>query len=557
MKPAVLAVVVLAALQSPEQLPRFRAGANLVTVDAYFSKSGAAVTDLKPEEIEILEDGSPQAIESFRLIQARPQSTVASPASPSRSPAPANTDASRTFVIFLDTWHVSKEGSSRASAPVSELLNRVVGINDRVGVMMPEMNARSLDLTSRTAALDRLMRDAKFWGQRDTVGDVDPREHDIELCYPDNDPQRPQYRGIAKEMIERRREQKTLRALDELIAHLGALGDERKFVVLLTEGWVLFRSNESLARVLDKEAPVPSQPAIGRGSQGGLMRPGAYDRGFSSCERERSMLAFVDHGLELRQMAQRANRANVSFYAIDPRGLTAFDDSIGPLRPAGPVEDRVRLSSRQGGLRELALNTDGAVVLDTNGVKAGVARMMADLSSYYVMQYYSTNSTLDGRFRSIAVRVKRTGVQVRARPGYLALTAEEARSMTGAPATPVVPAGATLLKKRVPVVALRRGPSTGLDYVRVDRAEFRRTERLRIEVELPENATNVSGKVLTNQQQEMKLPVTYTTTKSNGQTISIAEVVLSPLAQAQYVLRLFYEIGGNKEYVEYEFRIVP
>ena len=93
------------------------------------------------------------------------------------------------------------------------------------------------------------------------------------------------------------------------------------------------------------------------------------------------------------------------------------------------------MSSRQGGLRELAGNTDGAVVLNTNDVKGGVARMMADLGSYYLMQYYSTNTKLDGRFRSITVRVKRPGVQVRARPGYLAPTEAEARA-AGVPAKP-------------------------------------------------------------------------------------------------------------------------
>jgi VWFA-related protein len=141
-----------------------------------------------------------------------------------------------------------------------------------------------------------------------------------------------------------------------------------------------------------------------------------------------SLLAFVDHTMEMRQLAQRANRANVTFYAVDPRGLAAFDDSIGPMRPATPAQDRERMASRQGGLRELAVNTDGAVVLNTNDVKGGVRRMMADVGSYYLMQYYSTNPKLDGRFRSITVRVTRPGVQVRARPGYLAPTEAEART---------------------------------------------------------------------------------------------------------------------------------
>ena len=90
------------------------------------------------------------------------------------------------------------------------------------------------------------------------------------------------------------------------------------------------------------------------------------------------------------------------------------------------------MAARQGGLRELAGNTDGAVVLNTNDVKGGMARMMGDLWSYYLMQYYSTNTELDGRFRSITVRVKRPGVRVRARRGYRGRTAEELVSSASA-----------------------------------------------------------------------------------------------------------------------------
>ena len=550
----VLFVFVLKNVVAQEPLPRFRSGANLVDVDAYFTKNGTAVTDLKQDEIEILEDNKPQTIEALRLIRARSQSmraTVATGGKPAIVAQPAETN-SRTFVLFFDTWHVSKDGSRKAASPVSELLNRIVGVDDRIGVMTPDTNARSMDLTSRTSAIERMVRESTQWGLRDTVGDGDPRELDIRMCYPENDLHKPQFRGIAKAMIERRREQKTMRALDELVAHLGSLGDERKFVVLLTEGWVLFRQDESLARVLETDS-IPSEPAPGSGSQG-LRRPDAYDRGFASCERERSMLAFVDHAIELRQLAQRANRANVTFYAIDPRGLAAFDDSIGPLRPATPSEDVARLASRQGGLRELAGNTDGAVVLNTNDTKAGVARMMADLGSYYVMQYYSTNTRLDGRFRSITVRVKRPGVQVRARPGYLAPTEAELRRVTTT-RTPTLPAGVTAIRRRAPVVALRRGPSTGRDYVRAEQPQFRRTERLRIEVVLPTGAANVAGRVLTSVGQQLPLPVSYSTGETNGETVHIADVALAPLAAASYVLQLAYDVAGKKETVEYESKL--
>ena len=560
---ALVAILQVSQHFAQEPLPRFRSGANLVTVDAYFTNSGKPVTDLKRDEIEILEDGRPQVIETFRIVtpggQGGPR-TRPDPTTVAESRDAADDPDARIFVVFFDNWHVSTEGAAKAAAPVSELLNRVVGANDLVGVMTPDIPARSLTLTRRTEGIERAVRDTKTWGQRDRIDTIDPREREIDVCYPE-DPRRPRFRGVAKEMIERRREQKTLRALDELIQHLGGLRDERKFVVLLSEGWVLFRQNEQLAAILDPESPAPgAPPAIG--VEGGRLttdrdkNSAAYDRGFASCERERSMLAFVDHTIELRQLAQRANRANVTFYGVDPRGLAVFDDSIGPMRPATPQEDRTRMASRHGGLRELANNTDGAVVLNTNDVKGGVSRIMSDLGAYYLMQYYSSNPKLDGRFRSIAVRVKRPGVQVRARPGYLAPTEAEARAMTAAKAAPAA-AGATTLKRRIAMTALRRGPSTGLAYVKAEQPMFRRTERLRIEVEMPEGATNVTARVLTAQSQPMTLPVAYSATQVAGTTVGIADVTLAPLAAGSYSLELTFDVNGQKESAAYEFRIVP
>jgi hypothetical protein len=344
-----------------------------------------------------------------------------------------------------------------------------------------------------------------------------------------------------------------------LITHLGGLRDERKFVVLLSEGWVQFRQNDTLGAILEPGS-IPSLPAVG-GSSGraltGTVKAETYDRGFESCERERVRLAFIDHQLEIRQLAQRANRANVTFFAIDPRGLAAFDDSIGPLRPAIPPKDRERMAYRQGGLRELALNTDGAVVLNTNDVKGGVARIMAGLDAYYLMQYYSTNTKLDGRFRTISVRVTRPGVQVRARRGYLAPTEEEARAAGAATKPVTLPDGVERIKRKADMTALRRGPSTGLAYVKVTESRFRRTERLRLEVPIPQGATNAAGRILTSQKQTLPLVVAYSTQQINGKTVGVADVVLAPLAIGEYSLELSYDVSGQKESVAYEFRIIP
>ena len=558
---AVLAAASIA-LVAQEPLPRFRSGANLVTVDAYFSKDGKPVTDLRADELEILEDNRPQSIESFRTIGAPGQGAASSkpdPANVREMPSAAANPGSRLIVVYFDTWHVSSDGSLNGGPPLSAFLNRVVGANDLVGVTTPDMPARTLTLMRRTDGIERAVRDTAAWGQRDRIDTIDPREREIALCYPDGDPSRPQFRGIAKEMIERRREQKTLRALDELIDHLATLRDERKFVVLLSEGWVLFRQNDQLAAILEPDS-IPSPPparASGGRTSGGTVKPEAYDRGFASCERERSMLAFLDHSIELRQLAQRANRANVTFYAVDPRGLAVFDDSIGPIRPALPEQDRARLAARQGGLRELAGNTDGTVVLNTNDVKGGVTRIMGDLGSYYLMQYYSTNTKLDGRFRAITVKVKRPGVQVRARPGYLGPTEVEARARGVSATGSSLPAGVTPIARRTAVTALRRGPSTGLTYVRAADSRYRRTERIRVEVAIPDGAANAAGRVLTMQQQPTPLVVSYTSEQVNGQTIGIGEVILAPLAVGEYVLELSYDLNGRREVATYNFRIIP
>ena len=76
----------------------------------------------------------------------------------------------------------------------------------------------------------------------------------------------------------------------------------------------------------------------------------------------------------------------------------------------------------------MAAQTDGEAMLNTNDVGGAMKKVFADVGSYYLLSYYSTNQKLDGRFRRIRVEVKRQDVDVRSRPGYLAPTEAEARA---------------------------------------------------------------------------------------------------------------------------------
>jgi hypothetical protein len=153
----------------------------------------------------------------------------------------------------------------------------------------------------------------------------------------------------------------------------------------------------------------------------------------------------LDNEREFREIVDEANRANTSFYPIDPRGLAVFDTPLvrqdvggvpAPMTP--PSRDLALLRGRIASLRNLAEATDGLAIVDSNDLDRGLKRVVNDLTSYYLLGYYST-AKLDGKFHPITVRVKKPGVQVRARRGYLAATAAEATRAAkdaGGPPTP-------------------------------------------------------------------------------------------------------------------------
>jgi hypothetical protein len=125
----------------------------------------------------------------------------------------------------------------------------------------------------------------------------------------------------------------------------------------------------------------------------------------------------------MKQAIAGATRANVSFYSVDPRGLSGFEDAIDisgtPADNSLGVHtmlNETRLA--QDTLRTLSEETGGFAAINRNDYRDTFARIIRDNSSYYVLGYYSNDNRRDGRFRPVDVRVKRPGLQVRARKGY-------------------------------------------------------------------------------------------------------------------------------------------
>jgi VWFA-related protein len=412
--------------QQAQQPPVFRAGASFIRVDAYPTAGGKPVMDLTQADFEVSEDGVPQKVETFEhvVIQAPTvldRARAPEPNTVAQSREMVAESKARLFVLFLDTYHISREGALNSRAALTRFLYGALGPDDLIAVTTPELPVGAVTFARRTESIEAMLERFWRWSRRGALAEYDPIEEQYMRCYPMGTGDTGGMSATAREMIRRRRERMTLESLQGLVVHLGGLREERKAVLAVSEGWILYGR--------DSQVPMPTMAGLSR-----------LDAERSRCETDRAVLSQEDHGLDFRQMLNDANRANVSFYPMDPRGLVVFDTPIN--EGLSVVADAASLRNRLDSLRTMAENTDGVAIVNSNDLDRGLRRVVDDLSSYYLLGYYSSNPKTDGSYRAIKVRVKRSGVDVRHRRGYRAATKAdiaEIASVTAAKSTPPSP----------------------------------------------------------------------------------------------------------------------
>jgi VWFA-related protein len=94
-----------------------------------------------------------------------------------------------------------------------------------------------------------------------------------------------------------------------------------------------------------------------------------------------------------------------------------------------------------GAMDAIASATGGHVISTTNDLAGALQRAVVDGAHYYTLAYTPSNKTIDGRFRSIRVTIRRGAYQLTYRRGYYASDAllGTARSPPNAPADPLTP----------------------------------------------------------------------------------------------------------------------
>ncbi|MGE0448650.1 MAG: VWA domain-containing protein [Vicinamibacterales bacterium] len=392
-----------------DQQPIFRAGVNFVRVDVIVAdRNGNPVGDLKPEDFEITEQGQAQTVETFKLISLDGGRVAAAQQAPRqiRTDLDEETEAARDdvrlFAIFLDDYHTRIETAIRAREQIARFIQTQLGPSDMVGLMYPLQPMDSVRMTRNHDAVIRALQE--FRGRK---YDYNPR-NEFEQ----------RYAYYPAETVERIRNQVSLSAVKALTIRMGGLKEGRKALILVSEGY----TNMLPPQLRD---PVAAMPGVGN------LARNDPDAGFGALEDRAAFTANADLEMDLRNVYDTANRNNVSIYAVDPRGLATQEFGIDTNVMQNV--DRQYLTSTMNTLRTLAFNTDGRAIVNSNDLVAGMRQIVRDNSAYYLLGYNSTFTATDGKFHEIKVRVKRPGVQVRARRGYWAFTAADAERATAPP----------------------------------------------------------------------------------------------------------------------------
>jgi VWFA-related protein len=441
--------------------------AQAVVVDVVVrDKKGRLVRDLTAADFEVLEDGARQTVSSFRIVDnitvaeeeaaeaaAAAPATPATPATPAAKPAAAAVKpkpGGAPSVIAFVFDRLSTEARKTAHKASITYADRGYVAGDLVGVF-------SIDLALRT---------------------VQPFTNDVALVRTALDRAAAQANtSFASERDQARERQ---RAADIAGAQLGgmsagtggaAAAGQGAQAALLAEAQVANTMQANILRTFD---------ALERDQQGFATTNGLLSvvNGLKAIP-GRKTVVFFSEGLtipanvqaQFRSVIASANRANVSVYAIDAGGLriesgtleareeivqsaqrrvtmqaSGRDVSQGSLtRDLERNEDMLRLNP-ESGLGQLADETGGFLVRDTNDAGRGFGRIQEEMRFHYLLSYSPTNENMDGAFRTILIKVKRPGVAVQTRKGYFAVKPEYAVPVRGYEA----PALAFLDKKPQP-----------------------------------------------------------------------------------------------------------
>lgn len=410
-------------------------GTNEVQLDVVVKdKKGRPVKDLKPGDFEVFEDGVKQPIESFRLVNRGSAAETVKPAESKTELAPATSVVkkaepatvtrdieTKVSAIALVYDRLAPEARKRAHDAALSYVGEGAIQESYAGVFVINLGLTTLqNYTNDTALLRRAIDRAGMTasstfesnGASQSGGTTQKITQATATVSGAGGGAGAAAAGAAAGAA----------GVDAMFAQMEERSKET-FEVLQRDQQGFSTFNGLLA-VVNSMKRLPGRKAIIFFSEG-LALPPNVRRHFDS-------------------VINNANLANVSFYAIDTAGLRAESpeaasrdainsrvfrrmESSGRPDLSGPMtknlernEDILNLNP-QNGLMQIAAETGGQFIGDTNNIAPKLKQIDEDLNTYYMLNYAPTNQNYDGKFRNVSVKVNRSGIDVQSRKGYFAV----------------------------------------------------------------------------------------------------------------------------------------
>jgi VWFA-related protein len=443
---AIVIALLIAGLRVGGQAPpvrspqSFSSSTTAILVDVVVrDRSGRPVTDLNAADFDVAEDGLSQKVDTFTRVShgggiglgvawRSPGKILAVTPGAAAGTAPAGAPPPEEATTALVFDHLSAETLRLAQRATLEYVPMSGESPVRVGVFATDAGVRVVQryTTDRTLV-------------RQAVARVPPS-------------------GVSLE------EQKAERS-DELTTRRRQLEGETQ----AAEGGVVTGTGAALARNASELGERENELSMIRTEMNMLRSFDNFDRATKGHDTSaalmmvvsslatypgRKTIVFFSEGLpvspaltaRLDAVIDAANRANVTAYAVDAKGLRAkstlentrkelgtfvedrlTEGSSGRDRSDQPmsmamerVENTLKLDSRTG-LARLAEETGGFLIEQTNNLSSAFRRIDEDTQFHYLLTYTPKAQTFDGKFHAIHVKVTRPGMQVFARKGYRAL----------------------------------------------------------------------------------------------------------------------------------------
>ena len=416
-----------------------RITANLVQIDAVVTdRKGKQITNLSDQDFEILEDGRAQKITNLSYVSLKPPAGEPQPLATASAKDTGTRDKGvppvhlrpeqvhRTIALVVDDLGLSFQSMVYVRKALKKFVDEQMQPGDMAAIIRTRAGTGALqqftgDKRQLYLAIERIRWDPSGTGLVGAFAPIDLNPlAKLSVRAAASIPGSVPSFGESDRTEQFRKDVfsvGTLGALKFVVQGMRPMPG-RKSVILMSDGISIFRP-------LTRQSP---------GAEG--------EQGSSGNERQSRDQEAAGGILDaLRRLTDFANRASVVIYTMDARGLQTMglsaqdntNDQTSIQVVGGLAERRYEFLNSQDGLNFLSQQTGGFLIHDTNDLAGGIEKVLDDQKGYYLIGYRPDDSTFNANgqrsFHNLTVRVKPSGLKVRARTGFYGITDEEIRAV--------------------------------------------------------------------------------------------------------------------------------